>query len=56
MRVLKIFKCEPCKIEVEKLVNSDDVVNCAECGSKCVKMISSARYLGNTTGRYPKIR
>lgn len=57
MRRLKNFECLECDEVKEELVNDGvNTVKCKECGSECKKMVSSARYLGNTTGKYPKIK
>ena len=55
MKMLRIFKCKPCKIEMEEFVNTDDKVECSECGKECLKMLSSPRYFGSTTGRSPAV-
>ena len=40
---------------MEEFVNTDDKVECSECGKECVKMLSSPRYFGSTTGRSPAV-
>jgi DNA-directed RNA polymerase subunit RPC12/RpoP len=53
MKKMRIFKCKPCDKDSENLVNDGDIVICPDCGEECVKMISSPRYFGNSTGRSP---
>lgn len=57
MKKIQNFECEECKKQQERLVkDSVKTVECVECGSKCNKMLSSPRYLGNTVGRSPALK
>lgn len=56
MKKLKIFNCESCNKQQERLVKDDDIVKCSECGEECKKMLSLPRYLGNSTGKSPARR
>jgi hypothetical protein len=49
------FKCESSSEVYEKLVNDEKTIIICKCGSKANKAISAGRYLGNTTGKYPRI-
>jgi len=56
MRTLRNFKCEECNsIKEEFIDSSTNTMECKECGGESTKMLSSARYLGNSTGRSPAL-
>ena len=53
MRKLRKFKCGSCQREYERLVKDDVKVIKCECKAKAARLISTARYFGNTVGRSP---
>lgn len=55
MKILHDFKCHKCGI-FEKLVDSSQSSVTCKCGSTANKVVSAARYLGNTVGKFPTIK
>lgn len=53
MKKLRLFRCGSCGKQYEKLVGDDvQAIEC-ECKAKAARIVSAARYFGNTTGKSP---
>jgi len=52
MKKLRQFKCDSCGV-IERLVIDSVIVTKCSCGERAKRIMSAARYFGNTTGRSP---
>ncbi len=55
MKKLRRFKCGSCQRQYEQLVEDDVIKVECECKREAVRVVSAAKYFGNTTGKSPSV-